>query len=82
MFLKIKVTGDLIQVCDLEALCDPFQPEILGVNQSGENEQEEGKHAKADLVFPSDETLPVCWCDPDYKPVDAPERSQAKSGRT
>jgi hypothetical protein len=75
MFLKTKETGDLIEIKDIEELCDPFRAEVVGINQSGENEQTEENHLKSNLTFPSDESLPACWCDPDYKPVDVPHRS-------
>ena len=52
MFLKTKETGDLIEIKDIEELCDPFRAEVVGINQSGENEQTEENHLKSNLTFP------------------------------
>jgi hypothetical protein len=77
MLLKNKKTGDLIKINDLSALCDPFKSEVVGCNQSGEDDQLKGPHLKVDLVFPSDEVLPRCWTDSEYKSLPSPKRSES-----
>lgn len=67
MLLKHKKTGSLVEVMDIRNLTDPFQPSVMGRLHSGEEQQEPERVAKSDLVFPSDEKLPRCWFDPDYK---------------
>lgn len=67
MFLKQKSTGDLIEVLVLEDLFDPGKAEVSGRIQAGQEEQNAEDFAKSELVFPSDETLPRCWMDADYR---------------
>ncbi|TWU62178.1 MULTISPECIES: acetyltransferase [Crateriforma] len=67
MFLKEKKSGDLIQIQSVEQLFSPLMSEVVGRRQAGEEEQEEQRFGKSDLVFPSDELLPKCWTDPDYQ---------------
>lgn len=67
MFLKDKKNGDLVEVLDMGALYDPNQASIKGRYHAGEEMPEATEFAKAELVFPSDETLPRCWMDVNYK---------------
>ena len=67
MFLKQKSSGDLVEVLQREDLCDPFKKEVLGKAHAGEEMQDPEMFLKSDLVFPSDESLPRCWLDSDYK---------------
>lgn len=67
MYLKHKSSGDLVEVIDTSALIDPFKAEISGRFHAGEELQEPAGFSKSDLVFPSDEALPRCWVDPDYR---------------
>lgn len=67
MYLKDKNNGDLVEVVDTEALFDPNKSDIPGRYHAGEEMQEAASFAKADLVFPSGESLPKCWLDPAYK---------------
>lgn len=69
MYLKHKRSGDLVEVIDMGALIDPFKSEITGRYHAGEELQEPANFTKADLVFPSDEALPECWVNPDYRGV-------------
>ena len=67
MYLKQIANGDLVEVLDLQALFDPFEAVVEGRVHAGEELQEPTQFAKADLVFPSDEALPRCWVNPDYR---------------
>lgn len=67
MFLKDKKSGDLVEVLDMNALVDPCTAELSGRFHAGEELQESQAFAKGNLCFPSDEALPRCWVDPNYK---------------
>jgi hypothetical protein len=66
MFLKTKQDGSLLEVVNLAPLFDPFIKQLEGRLHAGEELQELDLYVKADLVFPSGEPLPRCWCDPAY----------------
>jgi hypothetical protein len=67
MYLKHKPTSDLVEVLDMAALIDPFSKQLSGRFHAGEELQEAEMFDKATLSFPSGESLPRCWQDPDYK---------------
>lgn len=67
MLLHDKKKDALVEVLDLIALIDPNQSEISGQVQSGQEEQDPEPSSKADLIFPSGESLPQCWVDADYR---------------
>jgi hypothetical protein len=67
MFLKDKTSGDLVEVLSLQDLFDPFQLEVVGRYQQGEEVQDPEKLKKSELIFPSGEALPQCWIDPRYR---------------
>ncbi len=67
MFLKERNSQDLVEVLDTDALFDPCQAELTGRLHAGEELQEPETFAKANLLFPSDEPLPRCWLDPNYR---------------
>ena len=67
MFLKDKTSGDLVEVLDTNALIDPCQEGVQGRFHAGEEMQEPRGFTKADLLFPSGESLPRCWTDPHYR---------------
>ncbi len=67
MFLKERKTGELVEVLDTAQLFDPFQTEITGRYNYGEEMPDPQSFAKNDLAFCSDEPLPRCWMDPDYR---------------
>ena len=67
MFLKQSRSGELVEVLDTAALFDPFQSAITGRYNAGEELPDATTFAKADLVFCSNEALPRCWIDPDYR---------------
>ncbi len=67
MFLKDRISGDLVEVLSLRDLFDPFQVEVVGRYQQGEEVQDPEKLKKAELIFPSGEALPQSWIDPHYR---------------
>jgi hypothetical protein len=67
MYLRHKPSNDLVEVLDLTSLFDPFQSQLQGRFHAGEELQDPAPFAKADLVFPSGESLPRCWMDPQYR---------------
>ncbi|MDY6980022.1 MAG: acetyltransferase [Pseudomonadota bacterium] len=67
MYLKDVRNGDLVEITELGALFDPFRPEVTGRYHAGEELQDNQAFSKETLVFPSDEKLPRCWTDANYK---------------
>lgn len=67
MFVKLNKDNTLVKVLDTEALFDPFKSEIKGQQQSGQAEQPPSSFEKSQLIFPSGESLPECWTNPDYQ---------------
>lgn len=67
MYLKHQLSGDLVEVLDLQALCDPFVADIVGRLHAGEELQDPATFAKSTLIFPSNEALPKCWVDARYR---------------
>jgi len=67
MFLKERNSQDLVEVLDTDALFDPCKAALTGRLHAGEELQEPETFAKANLLFPSDEPLPRCWLDPNYR---------------
>jgi hypothetical protein len=54
-------------VLDTASLFDPNCNALKGRLHAGEEMQEEEGFTKQELIFPSGESLPRCWLDPDYK---------------
>lgn len=66
MFLKHVPTGDLVEVIDLPDVINPHSPTIRARSHSGDIIQRPENFLKKELVFPSGESLPKCWCDAHY----------------
>lgn len=66
MFVKEHATGHLVEVLDLQALMDPFAQTVSGRYNIGEELPDPEQFEKKALEFPSGETLPRCWLDPQY----------------
>ncbi len=72
-------TGSPVEVLDAAALADPCRGgEVLGRFHAGEELREPEPFRKAELAFPSGESLPRWWVDPGWrtgagKPVTAPD---------
>ena len=69
MFLKSKAHGELVELLEIQDLYDPFKKEVQGRFHAGEEMQDPEMFLKSELIFPSDEPLPQCWLDPDYKHI-------------
>jgi hypothetical protein len=67
MFLKHVPSGDLVEVIDLPDVINPHTPTIRARSHSGEIIQRPENFLKSELVFPSGETLPLCWVDGQYR---------------
>ena len=67
MYLKDKNSGDAVEITDMSSLIDPCRDSVKGRLHAGEEMQDEDSFSKADLCFPSNESLPQCWVDPDYR---------------
>ena len=67
MFLKHKSNGQLIEVLTLDSMYDPCLKEITGRMHAGEEMQDPETFMKSELIFPSGESLPVCWLNPHYQ---------------
>jgi hypothetical protein len=67
MFLQDKETGNLVKIMDVAVLFDPNESEIVVRSQSGEEEQDPEPVTKTGLIFPSGESLPLCWLDSNYR---------------
>lgn len=67
MYLKHKVSGSLVEILDVAALCDPCRETVPGRYHAGEELQEPMDFSKQELDFPSGEALPRSWVDRHYK---------------
>ena len=67
MYMKDRQSGDLVEILNVQELIDPCKAEIHGRFHVGEELQDEAVFDKKQLQFPSDEPMPLCWLDPDYK---------------
>lgn len=67
MYLKLKHSGDLVEVLEVRQLVDPCRDAIMGRIHAGEELQDPASFAKSGLCFPSGEDLPRCWLDPHYR---------------
>lgn len=67
MFLAEKSTGHIIEVLDTKTLFDPNETKVRGSLHFGEEAQDPELFEKTGLNFPSGESLPLCWTDPDYR---------------
>ncbi|MCJ8312480.1 MAG: acetyltransferase [Saccharospirillaceae bacterium] len=67
MFLKNRLNGHMIEIVNVEQLFSLYDSTVTGIDQVGEEAQDPEKYAKADLIFLSDEELPICWVNPEYR---------------
>lgn len=67
MFLKEIHTDELVEVLGTTELFDPFRDHIVGRYNSGEEMPDPRRFMKQDLSFCSNEPLPRCWMDPNYR---------------
>ena len=67
MFLLHRPTQVLVEMLELSDLFDPFKTEVLGMAHAGEELQDPALFPKAEMGFPSEESLPICWLDGHYR---------------
>jgi hypothetical protein len=67
VYLKHKISGSMVEVLDVAALCDPCLDTLQGRYHAGEELQDPMDFSKQELSFPSGEALPRCWIDRHYK---------------
>lgn len=70
MYMKRKLDGHLVEILGVQDLTNPLHHWVVGRMHYGEEIQDPEKYAKADLLFPSGETLPRCWMDVHYRDQD------------
>ena len=66
MYLKHVPSGDLVEVIDLPDVINPASPTIRARAYTEEIIQRPENFLKSELVFPSGESLPLCWIDSHY----------------
>ena len=76
MFLKHKFNGQLVEVLTLDSMYDPCLKEITGRMHAGEEMQDPETFTKSELIFPSGESLPVCWLNPHYQEESSHNKSR------
>ncbi len=69
MFLKEKSTGYLVELMNLDNLYDPCRDTVSGRVHAGEEMQDLETFLKSDMIFPSGESLPLCWLNPRYQQI-------------
>lgn len=67
MFLQHKRSGELVEIINTEDLYDPCLNKITGRFHCGEEMQEAENFLKSEMIFPSGESLPRCWLEPNYR---------------
>ncbi len=67
MFLKQKNGEHLVEVLSLNDLFNPNHQAVVGRLHYGEEMQDAENFNKVDLIFPSGESLPLCWTDVHYR---------------
>ncbi|MCM1984508.1 acetyltransferase [Lyngbya confervoides] len=67
MFLKHQPSGNLVEILAVQDLMDPFKRTVLGRFHAGEELQDDETFTKSHLIFPSQEPLPQCWLDAEYR---------------
>ncbi|MBV5276084.1 MAG: acetyltransferase [Lamprocystis purpurea] len=69
MFLKHTMTGKMIEVLSLRDLFNPLHDTVIGRYHYGDGEEAQDPESfdKGELAFCSDEPMPKCWTDPDYR---------------
>ncbi len=67
MLLQNKENGTLVEILDLQEVISPAHDKIMVRVQDGQEEQDPESIQKQSLIFPSGESLPLCWIDADYR---------------
>jgi hypothetical protein len=67
MFLQHQPSGKLVEVLNIHELINPCLQKVEGRFHAGEEIQDPEPFTKSHLIFPSGESLPICWLVPDYR---------------
>ena len=67
MYMKDKNSGDMVEILDINDLINPNHDTVVGRFHAGEELQDKDDFIKINLLFPSGESLPSCWTDPNYR---------------
>ncbi len=67
MLLQKKDNGTIVEIMDMLEVISPTHDEIMVRVQDGQEEQDPEPVQKNSLIFPSGESLPLCWLDADYR---------------
>jgi hypothetical protein len=67
MLLQNKDNGTIVEIMDILEVISPTHDEIMVRVQDGQEEQDPEPVQKQSLIFPSGESLPLCWLDADYR---------------
>lgn len=67
MYLFHHPSNQLVEVLTPSELWDPFLAKINGRFHAGEELQDAEMFSKSHLIFPSGESLPQCWTNPNYR---------------
>ena len=65
--MKQKTSGKLVEVIDVYELTNPYEKQLVGCLQWGEEMPDPECFDKGSLCFPSGEDLPQCWLDEHYR---------------
>jgi hypothetical protein len=67
MFLQSKEMDAMVEILNPESLFNPVEDTVSARVQEGQEEQDPRPMKKDTLIFPSGESLPRCWLDPNYR---------------
>jgi len=67
MYLLHKPSNNLVEILTPQELWNPFLKKVDGRFHAGEELQDPEPFTKSHLIFPSGESLPLCWLDPEYR---------------
>lgn len=67
MYLLHKPSNNLVEILNPQELWNPFLEKVDGRFHAGEELQDPELFTKSHLVFPSGESLPLCWLDSEYR---------------
>ncbi len=77
MLLKLREKQLLLEISDIHALVNPYEVNVEGRLQWGEEQQDPELYPKEDICFPSGESLPLCWRDSHYRDEELVQHQKA-----
>jgi hypothetical protein len=67
MFLQHKLANCLVEILEVQDLWNSSVSTVMGRFHAGEELQDPELFTKSHLIFPSGESLPLCWLDSRYR---------------